>query len=399
MAKNDLAIIGGGLAGGLIALALRKRRPEVGLQIIEHGPALGGNHTWSFHDTDLDEQQSSLVSPLATYRWKEQNVIFPEFSRRLTTGYNSITSSRFHDVVMDRLGDCVTLNCTAKTVTPGSVIFADGREERFGAVIDCRGAGAGAGAGLTLGHQKFVGQVLKLSHPHGLEYPTIMDANVPQKDGYRFVYVLPFDETTVLVEDTRYADGPDMSVEAMRNEISTYAASKGWKISDIAAEEQGVLPIALAGDIDVFWNTQNEGVVGDVPRAGMRAGLFHPLTGYSLPDAAALALRIAETTDLSAGSLYALTRGYSVDMWRKRGFYRLLARMLFRAAAPEERYRVLARFYKLPQALIERFYASRSRGSDRLRILAGKPPVPILEALKVLREHSVANPQELKAAK
>ena len=43
-----------------------------------------------------------------------------------------------------------------------------------------------------------------------------------------------------------------------------------------------------------------------------------------------------------------------------RGFYRMLDTMLFRAAEPGERYRVLERFYGLDAKLIARFYASRS---------------------------------------
>ena len=42
-------------------------------------------------------------------------------------------------------------------------------------------------------------------------------------------------------------------------------------------EECGSLPIPLGGDIGAFWRD-------DVVRLGMRAGLFHPTTGYSLPD-------------------------------------------------------------------------------------------------------------------
>ena len=37
-----------------------------------------------------------------------------------------------------------------------------------------------------------------------------------------------------------------------------------------------------------------------------------------------------------------------------------------------------------PEALIERFYAGTSTPSDRLRILAGRPPVPIAAALASL---------------
>ena len=51
--------------------------------------------------------------------------------------------------------------------------------------------------------------------------------------------------------------------------------------------------------------------------------------------------------------------------------------MLFQAAEPEERWRIFARFYRLPEPLIERFYAGRSTVFDKLRVLTGKPPVPI----------------------
>jgi lycopene beta-cyclase len=36
--------------------------------------------------------------------------------------------------------------------------------------------------------------------------------------------------------------------------------------------------------------------------------------------------------------------------------------------------------------LIGRFYAGESTLSDKLRILSGKPPVPLVRALKVLKE-------------
>jgi lycopene beta-cyclase len=57
--------------------------------------------------------------------------------------------------------------------------------------------------------------------------------------------------------------------------------------------------------------------------------------------------------------------------------------MLF-AAAPEQRWRVFARFYRLPENLIERFYAGRSTRADQARVLCGKPPVPVLGAIRAL---------------
>jgi lycopene beta-cyclase len=62
-------------------------------------------------------------------------------------------------------------------------------------------------------------------------------------------------------------------------------------------------------------------------------------------------------------------------------YYRFLNRMMFLAARPEKRFQVLQRFYTLPEDLIQRFYSGETTWSDELRVLVGKPPVPILKAL------------------
>jgi lycopene beta-cyclase len=55
-------------------------------------------------------------------------------------------------------------------------------------------------------------------------------------------------------------------------------------------------------------------------------------------------------------------------------FCRLLNWMLFRAYPPEQRYHVLERFYRLPEATVRRFYALELRLGDRARLLVGRPP-------------------------
>jgi lycopene beta-cyclase len=44
----------------------------------------------------------------------------------------------------------------------------------------------------------------------------------------------------------------------------------------------------------------------------------------------------------------------------------------------------------LSPKLIERFYAGRSNWLDRIRILAGKPPVPVLAAIRALLGGGIA---------
>lgn len=378
----DLLLLGGGLANSLIALRLRALRPELRVLIVEQGPTLGAKHTWSFFDTDVTPFQRAWLEPLVVHRWAGYAVRFPERTRRLKTPYQSVTSERLHEVVTAALPvDAIRFNTEVTKVAADRATLRSGETLPARAIID--GRGPGPSPALVLAWQKFLGRTLRLAEPHGLTEPVIMDATVPQIDGYRFVYLLPFDERRIMVEDTYYADGPALDAATLRSRIDAYVLSQGWRVEAVEDEEEGVLPIALGGDIAQFW------AGATTARSGLRAGLFHPTTGYSLPDAAALAEAVAGATDLSGPALLALTREHALERWRERGFYRLLNRLLFRAADPAARWRVLARFYRLPERVVERFYAGRSTARDAARILIGKPPVPVGRALTYLSEKSV----------
>jgi lycopene beta-cyclase len=375
----DIAILGGGLAGGLIALAVADTRPELRVAVIEAGDRFGGNHLWSFFDSDLSPRGRALVEPLIAHRWAGgYDVAFPRHRRTLANGYNTIESERLDATLRARLpADMLILNRGAEAVE-GGVLLSDGARLAATSMIDARGAGDLAH--VEGGWQKFVGQVLHLDAPHGLTRPIVMDATVEQIDGYRFVYVLPFDERTVFVEDTYYSDGPELDVDAVRGRVLAYAAAKGWRATPGNRIETGVLPVITDGDFEAYWRSTGAGA-----KAGIRAGLCQPTTGYTLPDAVRLALEIADARALDQASLDRLTHDHARRAWRSRGFYRLLDRMLFRAAEPDQRWRVLERFYRLSPALISRFYASQTSLADKVRILSGKPPVPFFRALRVVK--------------
>ncbi|AUW60403.1 lycopene cyclase [Sphingobium sp. SCG-1] len=373
----DLAIVGGGLAGGLIALAVLKAHPDARLLLVEREASMGGNHVWSFFDGDVRQADRWLVDPVVAYRWEGgHDVRFPSFNRTLHTPYNSITSAKFDAHLRDVLGDRVVQG-EAVALSPGAVKLADGREIAAASVIDARGGGDLSV--LQCGWQKFVGQTLRLSAPHGLARPVIMDASVEQIDGYRFVYLLPVSADEIFVEDTYYSNGSDLPVDAIRSRIADYAKTQGWRVEQVVHEETGVLPVVHGGAFDAFWPNTDP-----VARAGVRGGLFHPMTGYSLPDAVAFALHIADKWPLDGASLAIENRRWANAHWASGGYYRMLGKMLFRAAEPAARYRIFERFYRLSPALIQRFYAGRSTACDKARILCGRPPVPISSALKTL---------------
>ena len=375
----DVLILGGGLAGGLAALALHQRRPELKLRLVEGGKRLGGNHLWSFFDSDIDEADRALIAPLITAGWTRYDVTFPDHARTLDQRYYSIESERFDAHLRATLPPGTVLTgAVATEVTPDGATLPSGERIEAAAVLDARGLGRADAQALNGGWQKFVGLHLELDEPHGLDRPTVMDATVPQLDGYRFVYVLPMGPTTVFVEDTYYADGPDLDAAALRRRLGRYAEDRGWKVKRVLREEKGVLPVVTGGSFAKLWGQDG------VAKLGARGGFFHPLTSYSLPDAVRTASWIAAQSDVGGRALHDGLRARAAAHWQGGSYYRLLSHMLFDAAKPAERWRVLDHFYRLDEVLVARFYAGRSTLADKFRILAGRPPVPISRALATI---------------
>ena len=364
----DYALVGGGLQNGLIALALRARQPGARIAMIERGPAPGGNHTWCFHAGDLSPAAAAWIDPLVVARWPGYDVAFPDHGRRLDSPYACVTTDRLAACVTSALdvpGSALVANSTALVVTADAVLVcaADSTvsELRARAVIDARGPdGATVTGG---GWQKFVGQELRLTRPHGLDRPILMDATVPQRDGFRFFYVLPLAPDRVLVEDTYFSDGTYLDVAVLREEIAAYAAARGFAVAAVEREEVGVLPLPWRCDAP----TTNAPLV-----AGYGGGWFHPVTGYSFPIATRLAGLVASLPpdQLFGDALDEHVRAHT----RQLKFGLRLNRMMFRWFRPEQRFRVLERFYRLPEPVVQRFYALQLTAMDRARILLGRPP-------------------------
>lgn len=376
MPRYDLILVGAGLANGLIALRLRQQRPALRILLIEAESEPGAGHTWSFHADDLTASQHRWIAPLVAHHWPGYEVRFPQRHRSLNSGYFCVTAGRFAQVMRDRFGPDLLLTTRVADVTSHSVTLEDGRVLESDAVID--GRGYQPDSALRMGFQSFVGQEWRLSEPHGLTAPIIMDATVDQQAGYRFVYSLPFSADTLLIEDTHYIDHATLQGDRARQNIRDYAAQQGWQLATLLREEQGALPITLTGDINAFWQTR------DLPCSGLRAGLFHPTTGYSLPLAVSLADRLAAMTSLTTERLQAAIEQFARQTWQQQRFFRMLNRMLFLAGPADGRWQVMQRFYGLPEGLIARFYAGKLTLPDRLRILSGKPPVPVLAAFQAI---------------
>ena len=372
-----LIIAGGGLAGCLTALAVSRKRPDIEVMLVEQEEDLGGKHTWSFFDTDIAEADRWIVDLVDHQHWPDHEVRFPARERVIPIGYNSIRSNDLDRAVRNNLQpDRLLLGVRIKSLGPTSLTFESGQEMKADAVIDARGPRVMPG--FDLGWQKFVGRYMRFPRPHRVERPMIMDGAVEQIDGYRFIYRLPVSATELLIEDTYYSASPELDTPALEVRVEADAAALVAGSPEIVEQEHGVLPVVIAGDIESLWAGE------PIPRIGIAGGFFQPTTSYSLPDAVANAALIAGQSDFTAPALHALLHHRARHLWRERGFFRLLNKMLFRAAEPAKSYRVLEHFYRLPPATIARFYSSHLTPLDKLRILSGRPPVPIGRAIAAL---------------
>jgi lycopene beta-cyclase len=362
----DYVLVGGGLQNGLLALALRARQPRARIALVERGATLGGNHTWSFHEGDVPEAAREWTEPLVGHRWPAYDVRFPGLERTLRHAYASIPSGRLDAVVRERLDapGCAVITGTAATaVGPREVRLEDGRTLGGTLVVDARGPAKPAPA--SAGFQKFVGVELRLARPAAPARPVVMDATVPQVDGFRFVYVLPLAPDRVLVEDTYFSDGSRLDREAVRARARAYAEACGLAPFEVAREEEGVLPLPWSGPLPR--------PVEPPLAAGYGGGFFHPVTGYSFPVAVRLAALVAGLPPERAlgPELQALARRHRAQA----RFGHLLNWLMFRAYPAASRWHVLERFYReMPDETIRRFYALDMTVGDRARLLAGRPP-------------------------
>jgi lycopene beta-cyclase len=360
-ASFDVVIVGAGLHGGLIALALLDTEPTLRLALLERDARAAGNHTWCFHASDVPQQAGRWVDALPLTRWSGYRVAFPGFERSVDLPYCCLTSDDLATTLQRVFGARPTAElmtgCAVQSVAANSVTLGDGRVLRAPLVIDARGGGA-AGEG---GYQKFVGLEVELTADSGLDRPVLMDARVAQGQQFRFMYVLPLGPRRLLIEDTAFARTPALDHDARRQAIHAYAAAQGWRVGAVLREESGVLPMPWRGACPP-------------PRrpimVGYAGGWFHPATGYSAPCALRLATLLAGHWRDPLPALTAAAR-------RHRRQFRLgllLNWLAFRGFRPDLMWQPFARFYRLPLDTIVRFYRLQSTPLDVARLLLGRPP-------------------------
>jgi lycopene beta-cyclase len=253
---------GGGPANVLLATLLAERQPQHRIEIYEKNETLGGNHTWSFHESSVPKDLRPWLAPFISYSWPGQSVCFSKYERHFESSYMTILSEDLHRMALQKLRMLPNAQLhLGVAAEPESLIQSD-------IIFDGRGLSGEIADRFNPGFQKFLGVEVELTREHGLKQPLLMDARVPQVDGFRYFYVLPLTNTRVLIEDTYYSNEPRMEIERLRSEIRQYAFNRGWQFKRLIREEVGCLPIPVAA--------AKRPSVGDpkILATGLRGGFF-----------------------------------------------------------------------------------------------------------------------------
>ena len=386
----DIAILGGGLAGGLVALALARWCRHVSVLLVDEAEHLGGNHVWPFLGSDVSRAGRALLSPLVVAGWRGYAVHFDAYSRDLPGAVYAASSGRLDAALRHTLpAESILTGARALACSANAVTLVDGTRIEARAVIDARGLRNTAA--LTGGWQRYLARHVRMERPHGLLRPILVDARVKQIDGPRFVSCLPLGDDEMLIEDSDYGHGhghghgtmvPEATLAAR---IDDYARAQGWRVREVLGDQHGARPIIAGGDFAAFWRANG----GETARAGMRAGLFHPLTGEALTEAARFALAVvrrvpANVADLDGQALAQFGRTWAQRHWQRGAYARRQAAMVQAAPGPDGGAHVLEALYRLDHAAIARMHAGRPSATDLARLCLGQHPLPLARALGVL---------------
>ncbi len=371
---KDVIIVGGGLSGCLLFYFLKKRFPHFKIALFEKN-SLCGNHTWSLHSGDVPTSMQKDFHSLLSKSWSSYDVHFPEYSRHLSSGYASIFSADLaQKITAVKAAEDVICEHVSVEIKNQTSVQVEEKTWNARWVVDCTGWKELTG---PLGYQKFVGLELDFSSPHNLKDPILKDVRLPQTDGYRFMYSLPFSATQLLIEDTYYSNSSELNHQQCEEEILSYARKYFPGDFKIVRREDGCLPLCL---------TEQKQVDSQRLRLGAASLFYHPVTGYSIPQTLQMLEQLLDgfSKNFTVADLIVAQNKFYQQKSRTFSFLLMLNRMLFLAAEPEKRYIVLQRFYKLPEELIHRFFRGEMLAMDQVRTLIGKPPVSILKALKAI---------------
>lgn len=282
----DVIIAGAGLSGLSLAVALLDAGLPEDARIVLVDPRetlSGADRTWCFFDLVPHAFESAITHRWS--RWRVRNGAAEVLRSAPGIAYCTIPGERFYELALERLAAAgqrieLVLGVTVEHLedrgahvdvhTSAGVLRArlamDSRPPSL-----TRAAAADRDVNLL---QHFRGRVVRSTEPvFEADTATLMDFDVSQAEGIHFIYVLPFDAHTALVESTFFTERPlpDAVYEAA---IDTWLARRRpGVVFQTISHESGVIPMTTE-PFDAWPSPR-------IVRIGTAGGHVKPSSGYA----------------------------------------------------------------------------------------------------------------------
>lgn len=372
MIKADFLFIGAGASTTLLLLSLKNKGLLKGKQIIIIDPDTKKNNdkTYCFWSDDNDSVYKNC-NHLISHSWTKAQVNELDISNILPMRYHHITGisvynelrSIINEYNIERVFDAVlTINenelatCveTSNNSYTANYIF-DSRAANF--VITQENQ-------CTI-YQSFTGYTIQTDTAiKNSDTVCIMDFNIDQLNHTQFVYVLPFDSNTALVEITRFGSEIIKETEAVPL-LEKYINDKfgEYKIID---KEQGCIPMSNAY-ID---NKHYKNVIN----IGSRAGAIKPSTGYAFK-------RMHNHSEKIAESISEQTSNHEFEHIKRFQFYDRLLLLILKKQANMGKTIFVTLFNNNKLKNVLNFIDEKSSISEDVKILSSLPFKPFIKEL------------------
>jgi lycopene beta-cyclase len=377
-------IAGAGAAGLHLAWSLGRAGALAGQRVVmieregktTAAGAFVNDRTWCFW-----ERGENPLEHLVFRRWANLDFKSLRWSGRLALDghvYKMIRGADFHAALRAELAEVPGIDWWQGDIVDvsdapgggGAVRLADGREARGRWVFNSTPIGAGPAPGPSIRLiQHFLGWVVRTDEDRfDPGTATLMDFRTAQGGDTRFVYVLPFDARSALVEHTVFSARP-LARAAYVAAIEAYLRDQlGISAYVIEHQEYGEIPMTDAA----FPATSPQGGVVNIGTAG---GATKPSTGYTFKRIQAQSARIA--ANLAAGKAPLDGPGFEPKRfgWYDRVLLNVLARGR-RGGAD-----VFADlFSRLEAGVVFDFLDGRTRPWQELQVMARAAKGPFLAA-------------------
>lgn len=368
----EYVILGAGCSGLTLCLALLDAGVTGPILLLDQRTEYRDDRTWCFWDVE-----STRFSHLAIARWNSWSV--RSGTSIVNSGSNrydylclaardfyecALTALAQHDNVTLRLGETVSGNHDGGET---NIVSTDRVDYRAQQVIDGRGLPVGSArlaaavAGATWLPQQFLGLRIRAHRPtFDPSECVLMDFDVPQHRGLRFLYVLPVSDTEALIENVYFAE-PGMQLAEYEAEIEQYLMDRyHLHPADylIEGRERGYIPMT-DHTFPVRLDARTLAI-------GMMGGGTRPSTGYTF-------LRIQRSCSVIARALVSGTEPQATLGGARQ---RLLDAVFLRFMVdhPERSPSVFLRMFgRTPADPLVRFLSDRSSIADELRLIVALP--------------------------